>query len=934
MNQELYDCIRTSKAEQNGPYTHVTFYSPVSKVYIKSNEQGTFWKKYCDLADGSKVCEKNKLNLGLCLGEKQQDAMPLIVRATLKFQNDENFEMFDDDFILGIVYCYQQSIMEILEISDKGTELLCCVLKADVNSYIDNHVLVHFSLHFPYCKTESVVQTRAIRPRVIQYLRSSNVVSKLPTQPVNDWETILDPLSIADAVPLYRSVKNPDTPELLLYKIYGGIENNDVGYKCTKEYDLSDVFDPSCHSCSTKGLIPMSTFSGDDTDHDYWLPMFLSIDYWHTTTVPKDKILSEIYNVGKSASASSMGLMGSSMFATNSNEETNMDICEILLGMLNREKIENEHTWLEIGKSLYTESKKSGDLQKGLTSWIHFTEKSDVHTSDECTMIYPSFELENSLSIKTIAWYAKKDSKEAYESWHEAWSLPALDKALSGDHSDVSEALYRMYWLEFVCSSAGKKEWYHFKDHRWFKLDNGITLRQLISGDFRNKFERLSTSLGQRRQDSGNDKEKEILGNQITKIEALIKKLKSVPFKANIMKDSIEKFHDANFDKFIDSNPNLIGLFNGVIETSQSHAYVRDGKPEDYISKSCNIFWRSDFHDKHPVVERCMKWLRQVFTDSTLLHYVLKIFASCLRARNSDKLFPIFTGDGDNSKSMLKKLFEATFGSYCTTFPTSLFTTKRSSSSAPSPEVAQSKSARICFLQEPDADDPFKNGTLKELTGGDSFFCRMLNDNGGMIQAMFKLFLMCNKVPLIPNSDKAVKNRLRIVPFLSTWVDNAPPTEQEQFKCKMFQKDPFFEKQIPELAPAFMWILVKYFEKYIEEKLQEPQIIKDHTEEYWKDNDLYQQFISEKIKPAQVTRSDGKMEADINATLTFNEVLAEFKFWFTETFGRGNSSNVKMPDRGSIKYELTQRLGKIGKNGWVGVKIEQQPVQKAAFLFS
>ena len=202
--------------------------------------------------------------------------------------------------------------------------------------------------------------------------------------------------------------------------------------------------------------------------------------------------------------------------------------------------------------------------------------------------------------------------------------------------------------------------------------------------------------------------------------------------------------------------------------------------------------------------------MRQVFTDDGLRDYFLKMSASCLKGRNSDKVFPIWTGEGNNSKSMIVKLFEACFGTYCIKFPTSVITGKRTQSSAPMPEMARAKSTRAAIIQEPDDDEVIRGGMLKELTGGDSFFARALHENGGDVQAMFKLILMCNKIPPIPTGGKAVKNRTRILPFMSTWVTNAPESEEEQFQRRLFKMDPFFEKQIPNLAKAFMWVLVRY----------------------------------------------------------------------------------------------------------------------------
>ena len=910
MDAELLELIRRSNVNDK-TYTHESYFGPAEKWHIKNNELSSFWQEYCRLA----YKETQGKNLKLCVGEKISDCVPVIVKGCLEFST-ENYEPYKDDFILSVVYCYQQALMELFEYSDTYQELVCCVLEPDNDMIDDGIVKSYFVLQFPYCKIESALQTRILRPRVLQILRKENIVAKLKQTPINDWEKILDANVMNETWPLYRSVKHPDAPELLITHIYKKIEKEDIE-KATRgdeledvEWDLSEVFNPACHIVVDQGLLPGSLFAGE-CDHVYWLPLFLSIGYWNKITVPKINIspmMSKDVTLTKSST--------NSFYSTGAttHEETPMEIIDRLLPLLSRERVETDHFWIDVGKALYT----TDPTENGLKAWIRFTERSDAHSAEECRSMFGKFGNDNCLTLKTIAWYARTDSPEAYQKWHLEWCRSAMMKANSCAHTDVATALYRIYWLDFVCASLTKKKWYHYTDHRWTELDDGITLRRFISSDFRYLFEKLHADLSKQRQEASDDRDKDLLSVDLKKLETLINKVKTVHFKQSIMKEAAEFFYDSDFYGNLDTNPNLMGLFNGVLETCDFYACVRDGKPEDHISKCCNIYWNNNFTWGHPLVERCMLWMRQVFPDHNLVEYALRLFASCLRGRNSDKLFPILTGDGNNSKSMLKKLFEAAFGSYCDTLPTSLITNKRTSSSAPTPELAQAKGSRLCFIQEPDTEDSLKNGIIKELTGGDTFFARMLNDNGGKIEATFKLFFMCNKVPIIPGCDKATKNRLRIVPFLSTWSAEAPETESEQFRQRIFKMDPFFEKQIPELAPAFMWILVQKYEEYRSPNigLNEPQIIKDHTFEYWRENDVYQQFMAESIEEVLLP---GTKKPDPSAMLSITELYKEFKFWFKESF-----PGLKAPDRSTVKHELSQRWNrKPSRDGWAGIRLNQ-----------
>jgi phage/plasmid-associated DNA primase len=489
-----------------------------------------------------------------------------------------------------------------------------------------------------------------------------------------------------------------------------------------------------------------------------------------------------------------------------------------------------------------------------------------------------------------------------------------MEDALSGAHTDVTIALYRVYWLDFVYCSVREGKWYQFKNNRWHEINQGIPLRKLISSDFMRRFEAARVVLSRQIRDTSDESFKANAETTMKKITSLVGKLKTVPFKSSIMVEAREQFNQDKFSSLLDNNPDILGLTNGVIEILGPQALFRRSKPEDYVSMTSNVPYSSTFRWEHPLVLECMNWFNQVFPDNGLLHHFLKFAASCLKGRNSDKIFPIWTGSGDNSKSMIVKLFEAAFGSYCIKFPVALLTEKGGNSSGPTPQLARAKSTRIAFLDEPEDDIELAKGTIKRYTGGDSFFARLLQDNGGDVQATFKMILMCNKVPIIPNADKAIKNRTRLFPFMSTWTDTAPK-EGECIDGKWhWKKDELFEKRIPILASAFLWILTQYFPYYSAEKLSDPQIVTDTTETYWKENDVYAQFAADLIQ--EVYTPDNKR--DSTARVTLSEIYAEFKSWFRDSF-----PGTKVPERQFVKTELSSRWGNMVSNAWHGIRIAQ-----------
>ena len=91
-------------------------------------------------------------------------------------------------------------------------------------------------------------------------------------------------------------------------------------------------------------------------------------------------------------------------------------------------------------------------------------------------------------------------------------------------------------------------------------------------------------------------------------------------------------------------------------------------------------------------------------------------------------------------------------------------------------------------MPEPSGTDVINPGVLKRLTGNDRFYSRGLFKEGSPVVAMFKLCLMCNKLPRIAlEGSEAVWNRVRVLLFESKFPKNnneVPSSFEEQLAKK------------------------------------------------------------------------------------------------------------------------------------------------------
>ena len=931
MDPELSDPLRTVAIEPVGDfYTHVSLYDPHIRWAVPPEKQNDFWIHYCDLVN------RNEELPNICLAERPRRIMPQISELTFRFQTnteDNDCKPYDDNFLQSLCSTYQSVLSDCFHITrETQMELVAAVLESSTHWYEhdtngEKIMVIEIRLHFPYARIDTSLQHRIIRPKVISLLRDNNIMGKMGRQPVDDWEQIISPNTGNEPVVMYGSNKNMNIPKLKLTHIWPNITSEMIENGIyPEEISLEDAFVPQNHEHVQQQNVDTNIFTNDQSIL-HWLPMFLSMGYWPSTLLPKQNVdnggqFEKLIRLLNKQTDKVQRVFGLGEGVQNKIDQSESELAERMIPMINPQRFLREAFWLDIGKALYFSNE--GD-DKGLHSWINHTETVLKHDdnipsymthigtlADTCRNLYCTF-ANSSVSVKTLAWYAREDSPERYATWHRDWCMSSMEQALSGDSTDVAIALHRVYWLDFVYCPIGKGKWFQFKNHRWVVTNQGIDLRKTISKDFMKRFKAARMVLSQQIHDSNDEVFKDRIEITMKKITTLIGKLKTVGFKSSVMNEVAGHFSHDQFTDLLDINPELIGVTNGILEVSNHHVLFRSAKPEDYISMCTNIPYHSDFSWQDPLVQECMKWFGQVFTDRSLLHHFLKFAASCLKGRNSDKIFPIFTGEGDNSKSMIVKLFEATFSSYCIKFDISNVTGRNGNASDHALRSTRAKATRIAFMDEPEDDVPMHKGIIKKWVGGDSFFARMLQSDGGDIQVFFKLILTCNKVPIIPNADKAIKNRTRLFPYLSTWVDDAPEDEAEQYRQRRFKKNPFFERRIPILAPAFLWIMAQYYPYYSTEGLTDPAIVTETTEAYWRDNDVYAQFAADTIQEVYTPSGD----RDAGARVTLSEIYGEFKTWFRDAFP-GN----KVPERSIVRTELSSRWGRMHGNAWHGIRIK------------
>src|SRR5438874_1358025 len=283
MNKQLLELLTLITSPDDGEversFTHSTVFSPSQKWLIRPHKIGTFWERYCELIENRET--------SLCVAEKNNEYVPLILDFKFSFDSPEDptDTDYDERFLITLICCVQQVLLETLEISENRSELLCCALESEHSwvetNFDESRILCRsLRLQFPFCRIEANIASQLIFPRAISLFRLKNVIGMLPCQPRNDWDKIMDLSILNRPVLMYGSVNRPEEPMKSFSNIYGVIERDHLDGICQAPIiDLSSVFKLNNHPDVMSNNISSDLILDYEIDH--WLPIALSLNYWH-----------------------------------------------------------------------------------------------------------------------------------------------------------------------------------------------------------------------------------------------------------------------------------------------------------------------------------------------------------------------------------------------------------------------------------------------------------------------------------------------------------------------------------------------------------------------------------------------------------------------------------------------------------------------------
>jgi len=273
----------------------------------------------------------------------------------------------------------------------------------------------------------------------------------------------------------------------------------------------------------------------------------------------------------------------------------------------------------------------------------------------------------------------------------------------------------------------------------------------------------------------------------------------------------------------LDANPNLLNFTNGTLDLTT--LTLREHDPRDLITKRIETAYLPDAS-----APRWEQFQREVAGgDEDLMRYKQKLAGYVLLGSQLEQKVFFFHGNGANGKSVELEVLKSVLGPYATTVPGEAFL--RSAKGDPRHTFARLPGVRLAVASEIDERQPLAEGAIKSLTGGEELTARHLYKDEFTFHPMFTLVIATNHLPRVNRDDAALRRRLVVVPFPTTFAPD--------------QRDPHLTGTLRSEAAGIIAWAVNGLAHYQQEGLEPPQAVSDATLAFWQAGDSVQAWLAE-----------------------------------------------------------------------------------------
>jgi putative DNA primase/helicase len=273
-----------------------------------------------------------------------------------------------------------------------------------------------------------------------------------------------------------------------------------------------------------------------------------------------------------------------------------------------------------------------------------------------------------------------------------------------------------------------------------------------------------------------------------------------------------------------DANDWLLNTDSGTVDLKTGEVHPHN--PADYITKrtACSV---APPGSEHPIWSSFLD--RATEGDTELQSFLQRWAGYCLTGDTSEQKFIFAYGTGGNGKGTYINTLAGILGEYSTIGDVATFIA--SPHDRHPADLAKLHCARLVVAQETPRGRKWDETKIKTMTGGDRMTARFMRQDPFDFQPKLKLFVTGNNKPQLDTVDDAWRRRMILIPFLH--------------KVSSGEMDLRLGEKLKVEYPAILrWAIAGCLE-WQRRGLAPPACVTAATDEYFRDQDLYRQWLDE-----------------------------------------------------------------------------------------
>lgn len=349
-------------------------------------------------------------------------------------------------------------------------------------------------------------------------------------------------------------------------------------------------------------------------------------------------------------------------------------------------------------------------------------------------------------------------------------------------------------------------------------------------------------------------------------------------------------------ENLFDEDPYLINLSNGVYDVKNNK--LLNHSPNYFITKYIPVQYNPDASDKY-----CDAIIDSLHPEEK--DYVQLIVGQSLLGHQPDYQAAYFMhGRGSNGKSTFVDLLLKTSGSYAKLQPPNIFSPEKSGDVY---ALSDFEGLRSAIIEELPDSKHLNSGALKRLVGTKRINARAIYKNNREFENQSTIFITCNRLPMINETDDGTWRRLLVFSFPYSYKKKASEVKSEYDRIGN-PRVIYAAQNKKSTAEAFLKWRIEGARKWVENSKIEydiPSHIEEVVNEWNENNDLFLAWANEKLE-FNVTNSFVTI-LDLNAsfnewTQTRNNAAVSLRF-FSETI-----RNHKIYYNNNLSYRNRARV--------------------------